>query len=110
MIFGKSIAKDFIYAQKYEKLIVVKQFSPFFNIPANIDSENAKALGSYLSEHRSKYGNNLIFEGNRVPKNDFFTIDKRWVSLRRIRYNTDNLVKELFSYEHGLLGFIDPLS
>jgi hypothetical protein len=109
MIFGKSFTKHFIYALKYEKLTVLKQFSPFFNFPSNSDNGKMKALASYLAAHQSKYGNNLIIEGNRVPKNEFFTIDKRWLTSRKTKFNTDNLVSELFAYEHMNLGFIDPL-
>lgn len=108
-IFGKDFAKIFIYAQKYERLTIIKQFVPCYRIQADESMETIVSLNRSLAEHRRKYGNNLIIESNRVPKNDYFIIDKRWFDLRKLKYNFSNLVEQLFSSEYFNLGFIDRI-
>ena len=104
-IFGDDFSKIFIYAQKYEKLTVIKQFVPYFNL--NGEGEHINFLNNYLFVHKKKYGNNLMIENNRIPKSDYFIIDKRWFNRCGLKYNTNTLVSELFYSEYANLGFID---
>lgn len=109
MLLGEKFAKIFIYAHKYEKLSVLKQFIPYFDFPENDAVAVKYGFNRFLSSHQSKYGNNLIVEGNRFPKNDYILIDKRYISSYKVKYNTEQLVFELFRSTHYNLGFIDPL-
>lgn len=109
MLLGKEFAKIFIQAHKYERLKVIKQFTPCYDIPESGTSTIGYGLNNLLSSHQRKYGNNLIVEGNRVPKNDYIEIDKRFLSDRKIKYNMENLLDCLFYSAHLDLGFIDPL-
>ena len=45
--------------------------------------------------------------GNRIPKNDFIYIDKKYFSDLNIKFNNDNLINELFMTQHIPLGYID---
>lgn len=108
MLLGKRFAQIFVQAHKYERLSVLKQFVPYyyFNFPddgATIECD----LNNFLSRHQSKYGNNLIVEGNRFPKNDYVLIDRKFFSDRKRKYNIENLVDCLFSSVHFNLGFIE---
>lgn len=103
MIFDCDLPQKYVYAQKYERLIVIKQFVPYYEIKAGDE------LGSYLSEHRNKYGNNLIIESSRLPKNNYAIIDKRRLNTCGLEYDTDNLIQSLFFSVHFNLGFIDDM-
>lgn len=109
MLLGKKFAKKFVYAHKYEKLKVLKQFIPYYNFPENDEAATKYGFNNFLLAHQSKYGNNLIVEGDRLPKNDFIVVDKKYFSNYKIRYNMKKLVFELFRSAHWNLGFIDPL-
>lgn len=104
MIFGDSFIKKYIYAQKYEKLTVLKQFKPYYF------SEGEKLtqfFNEYTNTHIKKYGNNIIVQGNRNPKNGFRLIDKRFFNNCNVKYNNANLYAHLFSISHVNLGYID---
>ena len=80
-------------------------------LPISENDEAAMKYGfnNFLPSHQRKYGNNLIVEGNRFPKNDYFPIDRRYFSNYKEKYNTEQLVFELFRSVYYNLGFIDPL-
>lgn len=109
MIFGRNFAKIFIYAYKYERLTVLKQFIPYYKKGSENTQEEEKEFEQYLINHINKYGNNLIVNSNRFPKNDFIMIDKNFFSKYKIKYNIENLVSMLFYSEHNNLGYIDEL-
>lgn len=109
MIFGKSLAKKFIYAQKYERLTVIKQFVPFYDIKNCGENQLVTMLNNYLPEHRERYGNNLMIENSRLPKSDYFIIDKRWFNAHKLKYNADSIIQELFRSEYTNLGFVDAI-
>ena len=101
-ILLKSIDKNFIYARKYEKLVVLKQFTPYF------DPKVFKNLKTYLRDHIAKYGNNLILNSGRIPHNDFTVIDKRYMEKCGLKFNPEAIIKELFQSAYSTLGYIDP--
>ena len=109
-IFGHDYSNIFIHAQKYEKLTVFKQFVPYYQIAESEDADVRDVFGNYLHKHRTRYGNNLIITGDRVPKNDYITVDRRQLGMWGVKYNTSNLLDELFSSAYFNLGYIDPLS
>lgn len=107
MIMGDELAKHFIYAQKYEALTVLQQFVPDYMFREDAEEETVSYYGRLLSAHCNKYGNNLIVESNRIPKNDYELIDRRLFDSMGVKYSADMLFKELFMSEHTNLGFID---
>lgn len=104
MIFGVNFNKIFVHAHKYEKLTVLKQFTPMYSFYALEDDDRYR---NYLLNHRENYGDNLIVNSNRTPKNDYMLIDKSYFDTYKIRYNNDNLISELFFSYHFNLGYID---
>lgn len=108
-IFGKDFCKIFVYAQKYERLAVIKQFVPCYKIKNSENTEFIAMLNNSLSQHIKKYGNNLMIENSRLPKSDYYIIDKRWFDTNKMKYNLSNLVEQLFHSEYYNLGFIEPI-
>lgn len=109
ILLGEQFAKIFVQAHKYERLKVIKQFIPCYDIPESDESTIEYGFNSLLSSHQKKYGNNLIADGNRFPKNDYMLIDKKFFSDRKIKYNMENLLDYLFYSVHSGLGFIDSV-
>ncbi len=109
MFFGKNFYKTFISAHKYEKLIVLRQFIPFYDFSESDTTEDIIALKKRLAIHQSQYGNNLIIDSDRVPKNDYILIDRRAFNLSKIRFNNDNLLQQLFYSYFFDLGYIDTI-
>ncbi|MGN0613919.1 MAG: helix-turn-helix domain-containing protein [Porcipelethomonas sp.] len=107
IFFGEKFYRIFVYAQKYEKLTVLKQFIPYYRLDDTSSDDDKKYFSRYLENHKLKYGNNLIVDSNRFPKNDYLVIDKTVFNSNRKKYNNDNLLSELFSSEHFNLGYID---
>lgn len=103
IIFGVDFEKIFVYAHKYEKLTVLKQFIPI----CFYDFEEDGGREKYLRAHKEKYGGNLIINGTRVPKSDYLLIDKSYFDKFKIKYNIQNLIGELFYSYHFNLGYID---
>lgn len=109
MLLGKKLAKIFVHAHKYERLKVLKQFIPYYDFQENDIAAIKYGFNNFLTSHQSKYGNNLIVEGNRFPKNDYILVDKKYFANYTIKYDMENLVHELFWSAHSNLGFIDPI-
>jgi len=93
MIFDESHFKSFIYALKYEKLTVLKQFTPYYN---SLNANEVLMFNDYLDKHIRKYGNNLIVNGGRYPYVGFKTIDKKFFDNIKEKYNYQNLLSKLF--------------
>lgn len=106
LIFDKLFFKSFIYALKYEKLTVLKQFIPYYN--SQVADEVIK-YNNYLNEHKEKYGNNLILNSGRYPYVGLKTIDKKYFDEIKVKYNYDNLLNYLFPVAFATLGYIDPI-
>lgn len=109
LIFGEYIAKIFISAYRYDKLMVVKQFVPYYRLAESESEKARKTFGSYLPKHQTKYGNNIIISSNRVPKNDFMLLDKRAFDEYGLDFSSQALISELFQSVFINLGYIDPL-
>ena len=108
-IFGKEIERKFISAHKYEKLTVLKQFTPVYRLGPNDSQKDIDAFEWYLNSHKKKYGNNLMIESSRLPKNDYFVIDKRRLSDLNRKATAVDIINTLFETEHFNLGYIDPI-
>lgn len=100
-ILLKSLDKNFIYARKYEKLTVIRQFTPYF------DATILQNLKMYLRDHIAKYGNNLILNSSRIPHNDFNIIDRRHMEKWGLKFDAKTIIDELFYSAHARLGYID---
>ena len=105
MIFDESHLKSFIYALKYEKLTVLKQFIPYYSFKQN----GYLKFTEYLNKHIEKYGNNLIVNGGRYPYVGLKTIDKKYFDDKKEKYNYENLLNRLFPVAFAALGYIDPI-
>lgn len=108
MIFGEKFADIFVYAHKYEQLTVLKQFVPYYRLGPDATEKDKREYGSYLTSHQNKYGNNLIIESNRIPKNDYTLIERRLFTEMGFEYTNENLIFILFLSWHFDLGYIDP--
>lgn len=107
LLFGEDFSKIFIHAHKFERLTVLKQFTPVYAFGQfGMVKEQTEYL-EYLKAHKTKYGNNLIIESNRCPVDGYFMIDQSHFNKMGIEYNTSNLYKELFYSEYSYLGYID---
>ena len=107
IMLGNDLYKIFISAHKYEKLTILRQFTPYFQSQKSDDGEaTTSTLKNILHKHTKNYGRNLIIQGNRVPKNDFNIIDKRFFDNCNIDFNNNELIDELFWFTHFNLGFI----
>jgi hypothetical protein len=102
IVFGEDFSKAYLYAHKYERLTVLKQFTPICSV---FDTNEEKE--QYLQNHRTRYGGNLIVDGTRLPKNDYILIDKSYFDTYKIKYNNQNLIYELFYSYLFNLGYID---
>mgnify|MGYP006054159709 FL=1 len=107
LIFGDGYSDIFVYAQKYEKLTVLKQFVPFYKLGTEDSESDKNRYRKYLENHKRKYGNNLIMTSNRIPKSDYEIIDRKYFDELNMAYNTGNLYRELFYSAFMNLGYID---
>ena len=107
LIFGVGYSEIFVYAQKYEKLTVLKQFVPFYKLGTEDSESDKNRYREYLENHKRKYGNNLIMTSNRIPKSDYEIIDRKYFDELNMAYNTGNLYRELFYSAFMNLGYID---
>lgn len=98
LFFGNLLELGFIYAYRYERLNVYRQFIPFIEDPK---------IENPLNNHALKYGNNIIVTGNRHPKNDFELIDMSSFDFWGIPYNDIELKKALFEPRYSHIGYID---
>lgn len=100
-IFKMSFEDNFIYARRYEKLTVLKQFTPFY------DNEWADAIGFNIAEHTRKYQTSLVVASTRIPYDGYLTIDKRYLSGFYPEYTIDNVIEALFATALAAMGFVD---
>ena len=107
LIFEDGYSEIFVYAQKYEKLTVLKQFVPFYKLGTEDSESDKNRYREYLENHKRKYGNNLIMTSNRIPKSDYEIIDRKYFDELNMAYNTGNLYRELFYSAFMNLGYID---
>ena len=99
MVFN--IENNFIYAHRYEKLTVKKQFTPHYS------DDVARIIGFDLDKHVEKYGNSLVVSGTRVPFNNYEVIDRSYFSNLEQDYNIDSVLKILFGNSFVTMGFVD---
>ena len=106
-MFGEDFADLFVYAYKYQKLTVLKQFRPYYYLGEQNDPEIVKKIRTVETLHQEKYGDNLIVEGNRIPPDKYGLIDRHLFSKFKIPYNSHEIIAVLFSNAYGNLGFVE---
>ena len=104
-LFGEGISKHFIYARKYEKITVLKQFVPMYAYDS--DTKGGLIFNQYLDEHKDKYGGNLVIEGNRIPSAGYTLIDREYFDNFKLDYSDESIIEVLFFSKYCNLGFID---
>ncbi|MBQ6135602.1 MAG: ATP-binding protein [Bacilli bacterium] len=104
-IFNNNYCLNFIEARKFEKLTVLKIFEP--KIISNPKDEYYNKFEPFSIQHNNKYGSNTVVNSNRIPMNEFYVVDKKALQERKIKYNDENLINELFGTSYFLLGYID---
>ncbi len=100
-IFKTSLDDNFIYARRYEKLTVLKQFTPYY------DSEWSDVVGFDIDEHTRKYGKSIVVSSTRIPYDGYLTIDKRYLSEYDSEYTIDHVIETLFTTALAAMGFVD---
>lgn len=109
-IFGKVYSNNFIEARKYQKLTVLKQFTPVLRINDS-DEEYAKNIfNNYLTKHKEEFGNNLIFSSNRKPIHGFEYIDKKVLEKKNIQNDIEKIIRELFYTDYVVMGYIKGIN
>lgn len=109
-IFGDNFKELYISAYKYEKLTVLRQFSPIIVFDGTNNEEFNKKCKELYFNHIKDYGNNLIIASDRIPKYGLRVLDKRYFSRFGIAFNTQSIIDELFRSAYSFLGYIDDLS
>ena len=102
----KYVYKDFISFYKYEKLTVLKQFTPSIEV----DSEKYKqCTKQYQIRIQQKYGKQKVISGVRIPRTGLLRIDREYFNRKNGRFSLDRLNDLLFQSYNILLGYIEPI-
>jgi len=104
-LIGDDIEQKFIYAEKYQKLQVFRQFVPYYGVDHFGDSDY---FLNYHNNHIAKYGGNTIVAGVRYPFEGYVKVDKQSFDLLKIPFNMENLSEVLLRTDFLNLGYIDP--
>ncbi len=101
-VFEKNIDQNFIYANKFEKLTVIRQFLPYFK------PELYRELRTNMPKdvHIPKYQKCVIVSGNRLPSNGYRVIDKRFMESLNEEFSSDKIISNLFGTGFIWLGSI----
>ena len=102
---------DFIYARKYEKLTVIKQFCPTYhldNLQDDADVENKeKEIQKIIRKHQELWGIDKVVTSDRIPKVGFYLINRPFIEKCGMEYNLDSIVGSLFACQYIWLGYIE---
>ena len=104
VLIGDDINKKYIYAEKYQKLHVFRQFIPYYSAKYYGNYDYFK---KYLDHHVEKYGENKIVAGVRYPFEGYIRIDKQSFDMQDTPLNKDTLSELLMRTEFLNLGYID---
>jgi len=97
-VIGDLFPEQFIYAKKYEALIVLKQFQPkYFYEDYLIEKypELAEKVTNKVNIPEEGV-NKVIVTNDRIPKTGLYTIDKRILSKLYGEYSKETIINELF--------------
>lgn len=97
----------YINAYKYEKLTVIKQFTPIIAFDeTKYESENRICKDLYFN-HKRDYGDNRIITSDRIPKSGMKALDRRYFNRVGVECDMVHIVEALFNCEFVFLGYID---
>lgn len=102
-LFGDYLEENFVYARKYEKLSVNKQFYPIYFIDEDSTSGNQEIKdinNKYLRamhEHNKKTGKDIVITDDRIPKVGLYLIDDKTLTLNYGEVKRDTILSGLFS-------------
>lgn len=111
-IFESILEDEFVYAKKYEKLTVNKQFTVLYDEGEYFQNSDEEAwnrnqrIMELRREHIEKTGEDLVVTDNRIPKVGFFTIDKKAMEEDNFEYNADNIINSLFTCRYMNIDYI----
>lgn len=105
-LIGDDIEQKFIYAEKYQKLQVFRQFVPYYGVEHFGDSD---LFLNYHNNHIAKYGGNRIVAGVRYPFEGYQKYDKQILDSMKVTFNKENLTEVLMGTAFLNLGYIDPI-
>lgn len=103
-LIGDDIEKKFIYAEKYQKLQVFRQFAPYYSVMHFGDSDY---FIKYFNDHVKKYGGNKIVAGVRYPFEGYVKVDRQSLDLFEMEFNKESLAEVLMQTVFLNLGYID---
>ena len=109
LIVGPEFAKSFIYAQKYQRLTVIRQLLPCYDFGNANANEDITFFNHYHSNHLDKYGRNQIVIGNRYPENNYQMIEKSILHGVGKGMTQKVLCGVLFYSIYSSLGYVDSL-
>lgn len=111
-IFKDLLVEGFVYAKKYEKLTVRKQFFPSYYYTEEFMEVNEKArtknerIKEVIEKHIEKTGKDQVITDDRIPKTGLFTVDRKKMERDNLEYNVDNIVFELFHSRFLYIGYV----
>ena len=105
-MMGDDFKGKFVYAEKYQKLQVYRQFIPYYDSKLIGDTD---FFNNYLEKHIKKYGNNKIVAGQRFPIEGYVKIDKEFFENQELEYTKESIAEYLVGTGLINLGYIDPI-
>lgn len=112
-IWGTLLEEGFIYAKKYERLTVNKQFSPYYQLPNKVIRENSELASinekyaKLTEQHILNSGVDYIITDDRIPKTGFLTVDKQVLDMDGLSFTSQHIVEELFHSRFLHIRYLD---
>lgn len=111
-IFGKLLEANFVYAKKYEKITVVKQFYPLYyyndeyiNGEAKLQEIN-RQYKEIIEENISKTGRDIVITDDRIPKTGLVNIDQKILEKNGLDFTEEDILFILFNSRFSYLGYV----
>lgn len=111
-IFGKLLEDNFVYAKKYEKITVMKQFYPLYyysdayiNGEAKLQEINRK-YKDIIEDNINKKGKDTVITDDRIPKTGLVNIDQRILEKNGLDFTEDDILFILFNSRFSYLGYV----
>lgn len=101
-IFGKEFDKYFIDAYGYDELTVVNRFEPYYFEINGFST--SKIFEEEYYKQKENIGKDMVYLSNRFPIDDFYIINKEYMSENKIEISSKNIISLLFISEYELLG------
>ena len=105
------IDEKFVYADKYEKIRVYKQFCPYYGRPKSqggTDSETFRWFTNHEIHQTKTYGANKVICSSRIPATGYYTVDRELFNKYELMYDRENLINQLFGTSYLNLGYVEP--